>query len=81
MNLIGEYSIVTLPDPKFNFYGDGILYLKNGVIHRDNDLPAVILNDGIKLWYKNGEIHRDNDLPAVEYEDGSKYWYKNGFIF
>ena len=53
-------------------------WYKNGVFHRDNDMPAIIYASGAKIWYKNGEMHRDNDMPAATYADGSKYWYKNG---
>ena len=48
-----------------------IAYTKKGLIHRDNDLPAMIQifikTDTVltKIWYQNGCIHRDNDLPAV----------------
>lgn len=50
-------------------------YLKNNVIHRDDDLPAREYPDG-GVWYKNGEIHRDGDLPA-SISSGNKSWYKN----
>jgi hypothetical protein len=53
-------------------------WFKNGLKHRDNDLPAVIWSDGTQLWYKNGKRHRDNDLPAVIDSDGSQKWWKNG---
>ena len=53
-------------------------WFKNGIIHRDNDLPAVEFAIGTKEWYKNGKIHRDNDLPAVEFLNGDKYWFQNG---
>lgn len=66
-------------------------WLKNGKIHRDNDLPAVIdYYDGIKekeIWYQDGVIKRGNedDLPAViDYdvndEKECEKWYKNGKI-
>jgi hypothetical protein len=29
--------------------------LKNGEYHRDNDLTALIQNDGYKAWYINGK--------------------------
>ena len=32
-------------------------WYKNGKLHRDNDLPAVIYLDGTQCWYKNGEIY------------------------
>jgi ribosomal protein L25 (general stress protein Ctc) len=62
---------------KITEYHDVIWY-KNGLIHRDNDLPAVIYSNGAKYWYQNSLWHRDNDLPAVVYPNGLKHWYQNG---
>jgi hypothetical protein len=45
----------------------------NNLIHRDNDLPAVIWANGRKDWYINGKTHR-NDGPAVILENGDKMW-------
>ena len=56
-------------------------WYKNGVFHRDNDLPAIEYADGYKAWYKNGERHRGNDLPAIEYSNGYKEWFKNGIRY
>lgn len=67
-------------------------YDDEGLLHRDNDLPAEIYiskqNDKILIqrWYKHGVLHRDGDLPAVikvEYDDEEVYekykiWYKDG---
>jgi hypothetical protein len=50
----------------------------DGVLHREDDLPAVELNNGTKEWWKNGLRHRDNNLHAIEDSDGNKEWYKNG---
>ncbi len=47
-------------------------------IHRDNDLPAVILSNGTQKWFQNGKVHRDNDLPAIIWSDGTQEWYQNG---
>ena len=58
-----------------NKNGDQYWY-KNGLYHRDNDLPAIIFSDGDQYWYKNGKINRDNDLPAVIFSDGSQIWCK-----
>jgi hypothetical protein len=58
-------------------YGSEIWY-KDGVRHRDDDLPAIIQSNGTKKWYKNGKQHRDNDLPAVIEKNGTKRWYKDG---
>ena len=57
--------------------GDQFWY-KNGIVNRDNDLPAVIYRNGTKKWVKNGLLHRDNDLPAIIYLHGRKFWYKYG---
>lgn len=53
-------------------------YDADGLLHRDNDLPANIEADGSMSWYKHGEKHRDGGLPAVIKADGSQYWYWNG---
>jgi hypothetical protein len=53
-------------------------WFKNGIKHRDNDLPAIIRADGTQCWYQNGKIHRDNDLPSIITSDGNQFWYKNG---
>src|SRR3990167_3422820 len=37
---------------------------KNGLLHRENDLPACIWANGMNEWYKDGQLHRENDLPA-----------------
>jgi hypothetical protein len=53
-------------------------WYKNGVIHRDNDKPAIINSDGAQYWYQNGRIHRNNNLPAIILPSGSQHWYQNG---
>jgi hypothetical protein len=64
-----------------SMYYDNVSYFRNGKLHRDNDLPAVINANGDKYWYKNGFKHRDNDLPAIIHNDcGEKIWYKDGLI-
>jgi antitoxin component YwqK of YwqJK toxin-antitoxin module len=55
-----------------------VVFRKNGQLHRDNDLPAVIYANGEKEWYQNGQLHRDNDLPTVVLPSGTKLWYQNG---
>ena len=52
-------------------------YYKNGVLHRDGDLPAVISARGDLEYWKNGRRHRDNG-PAIIRKDGVCSWYKNG---
>jgi hypothetical protein len=48
----------------------------HGLIHRDNDLPAIITSE-YKTWYKYGKVHRDNDKPARVFSDGFEEWYQN----
>lgn len=56
---------------KYNCSSREILtvYYKNGICHREGDLPAVILKNGFfeqfHIYVKNGQIHRDNNLPAI----------------
>jgi hypothetical protein len=52
-------------------------YYKNGVLHRDGDLPAIECPNRA-LYYKNGKLHRDGDLPAGIYLNGEERYYKNG---
>jgi len=68
-------------------YHNQYWYLK-GKLHRDDDLPAVMYDNGDVAYYKNGLKHRDNDengnpQPAVIYvnEGGYKLYYKNGIEF
>lgn len=53
-------------------------WYKNGKLHRDNDLPAIIRARGGQVWYNHGNIHCKDDLPAIIDADGDQYWYKNG---
>ena len=45
-------------------------------LHRVNG-PAVIYNNGKKIWCQYGEKHRTNG-PAVIWANGTKEWYRNG---
>lgn len=50
---------------------------RRGILHRSNDLPAVVYKNGHKEYWENGLLHRENNLPAVLYADGSKeYWHR-----
>lgn len=41
------------------------VWLRNGWLHRDDDLPAVVCANGNCEWWVNGELHRDGDLCAI----------------
>jgi hypothetical protein len=52
-----------------------------GLLHRDNDLPAVIQEDGTQMWYMNGKQHRDNDRPAVIWANGTQIWFSDDQVY
>ena len=54
-----------------------IRYYKNGLLHRDNDFPAIEWNNGNKVWWFEGKLHRING-PTVEYSNGNKEWWYEG---
>lgn len=57
------------------------IWCKNGLIHRDNDLPAIVDGYGRQIWCKNGLIHRDNDLAAIIDDVNYLYvWMEKGMI-
>eukprot|EP01117_Protostelium_nocturnum_P012134 TRINITY_DN4452_c0_g1_i17.p1 TRINITY_DN4452_c0_g1~~TRINITY_DN4452_c0_g1_i17.p1 ORF type:complete len:116 (+),score=25.07 TRINITY_DN4452_c0_g1_i17:74-421(+) len=53
-------------------------FYKEGEVHRDNDLPAIIEANGTQYWFKKGKPHRDNNLPAIIRADGTREWWKEG---
>ena len=55
-------------------------WYNNDLLHRDNDLPAIIYKDGTQRWYNNNKLHRDNDLPAIINADGTQCWFINGVL-
>src|ERR1700753_3724903 len=59
-------------------YNGDRIWIKDGLIHRDNDLPASINTCGDQEWWINGKRHRDNDLPAIVTITGDQEWFKNG---
>jgi len=69
----GEY----LP-ARVTSYGDKI-WCKEGLIHRENDLPALIEKDDRRQeWRINGKLHREGDLPSIIYLNRYCEYYKNG---
>lgn len=50
---------------------------KDGLLHSDNDEPAILHKNGNKFWYKNGKIHRENGY-AIEYVSGQKHYVYDG---
>ena len=61
-------------------HGNKIWKNKNGKLHRDNDLPAVVEINGGKAWCINDQLHRTNG-PAVIRFNGDKQWYLKGIEY
>lgn len=54
---------------------DVIYHYRNGLCHRDDDLPAIIHPNGRKAWFRKGLRHRDYyGLPAVIHDCHVEYW-------
>jgi hypothetical protein len=47
----------------------------HGKLHRDNDLPGIIMPNGDRFWYQNGKIYRKNNLPAIIRLPNQDIWY------
>ena len=56
-----------------------ILWLKNGLLHRE-DGPAVEKNNGTKKWLINGLLHRE-DGPAFVWANGRIEWWLNDELY
>ena len=52
-------------------------WYKNGLLHRENDLPAIEWVSGTKEWYQNGLLHRENNEHAIRWSNGDKEWLNN----
>lgn len=83
INIIREIignELNTLLTGVINDYNGDKYWFDKGLLHRELDLPSMLLDyGGSAYWYKKGIIHRDGDLPAiVKSHDFAKYWYKEG---
>ncbi len=54
------------------------IYFKNNLLHRANDLPAIVLGNGDQQWWFEGKLHRVDDKPTVVYANGHQEWYIKG---
>ena len=55
----------------------------HGRLHRDGDLPAVILqheSGQSQYWYRRGLRHRSRDRPAIVTVKGDQMWYRGGLL-
>lgn len=79
----GDYKLHNIDDkPAVLFLNNGTRHwYKDGLLHRDFDLPAIQEPNVKECWYKDGLLHRDHDLPAIRRFDGkscAQLWYQNG---
>lgn len=56
----------------------GFVWLRNGWLHRDDDLPAVEHPNGDLEWYFEGKCHRENGMPAIVRKNGAQEWWVMG---
>lgn len=71
------------------FYKDGIWKIiyynrieyidKNGLLHRNDDDPAITYNDGHEAWYIHGIKHRIGNYAEIR-PNGNKFWFKYGIL-
>ncbi len=86
--------LLPLDDPPTVIYASGVMKWKKSVVltgvdlqeykiveivHRSNDLPAVIYPSGKKEWWANGNIHRDTG-PAIIEANGAQIWVRRNVI-
>ena len=60
---------------KVDILGNQFWY-KDGLRHREDDLPAVIWADGTSFWYLHDKSHRECG-PAVMLSTGKISWWLN----
>jgi len=53
-------------------------WYRNGQLHGEGDLPAIVWANGDRVWYRNGLRHREGDLPALIGGNGDQVWSRNG---
>ena len=63
-----------LSEPTIDQYGNKEWRNEYGLLHRDEDLPAIEFANGTKEWYQNGHLHRLTG-PAVTLANGHKEWW------
>lgn len=62
----------------YPYQGPTQCWLRNGVLHRDDDLPAVVSANGYyREWRIDGKLHRDGDQPAMIGGE-KREWYQHG---
>jgi hypothetical protein len=57
-------------------------YRVNGVLHRENDLPATVFPyvENHFHWFINGKLHRENNKPSI-INGNFLYYHNNGVLY
>lgn len=79
---IENQSVLDQPS-KIDGFGNKFWKDKDGLYHRDGDLPAIIWANGLHEHFKHGKLHRDGDQPARYYPNGESVnvsYYKNNML-
>jgi hypothetical protein len=53
-----------------------IINIKNNILHRENDKPAIIAKNGSMAWFLNGKYRRQNSYPNLIWNN-NQYWIKD----
>ncbi len=73
------WDVLSDPHPRIDGHGTMWYYDKDGDYHRDNDKPAIIYPNELRIWwFKHGLLHRDRGPAIIDNDSGNKWWYKNG---
>ena len=52
-------------------------FFKNGISHRDDNLPAIIYSDMSEEYFKDGKHHRENGPARIIKNVSQEYWLNN----
>lgn len=63
-----------IDNPAIKWHNGNEDWYIEGQRHRENDLPALIINGKSKQWYIQGKRHRLGN-PAIEHDNGWEEWY------
>ena len=62
---------------RHNKFGDKT-WFKDGLVHREGGLPAVIYADGSKDWVEHGDFHNVAGPARTFAKDGGRAWFIRG---
>jgi hypothetical protein len=75
-----SYADTYIVNNNYCVTGPAVIYLKDDMLHREDDLPAIV-TPGRQEWYYNGRLHRDNGKPSIIWENGDRDFYNNGVLY